>query len=285
MKIIVLALLSSVAFLCGAVQVTASAQDAPRDLSLVLLIGQSNMAGRGTIEPQDLVPIPGVFKLNAENQWVPAIDPLHWDKPKVAGVGLGREFARSLVDAHPGARIGLIPAAIGGTSLDQWKAGGELYNQALARLRIAQKSGKLVAILWHQGEADASKAERASSYASRWVVMIKQLRVDAGAPNVPIVAGELGEYLQRSYAHVVNEQVDSLPRLLDHVALAPSKGLTPMSDILHFDSASQRELGRRYAAAFFTIAPDWSVAPRSTSLLGTAPYSAVFSKQFNEIRR
>jgi Carbohydrate esterase, sialic acid-specific acetylesterase len=260
MKMIAFALVSSFAFLCGAAQVTASTPETPRDLSLVLLIGQSNMAGRAAIEPQDIVPIPGVFKLDAESQWVPAIDPLHFDKPKVAGVGLGREFARTLVKARPGAQIGLIPAAVGGTSLDQWKVGGELYNQALARLRVAQKSGKLVAILWHQGEADSSREERASSYASRWIVMMKQLRIDAGAPNVPIVAGEIGEYLHRTYAHVVNEQIDSLPKLLDHVASAPVKGLTAGPDGLHFDSASQREFGRRYAAAFFTIAPKWSVA-------------------------
>ena len=260
MKTIVLSLLSSFALLCGALTITASAQETPRDLSLVLLIGQSNMAGRGIIEPQDKVPIPGVFKLDAESQWVAAIDPLHFDKPKVAGVGLGREFARSLVKARPGVQIGLIPAAVGGTSLDQWKPGGELYNQALARLRVAQKSGKLVAILWHQGESDSSKIERASSYAIKWVAMMKQLRVDAGAPNVPIVAGEIGEYLHRTYANIVNQQIDSLPRLLDHVATAPVNGLVAKSDGLHFDSASQREFGRRYAAAFFTLAPKWSVA-------------------------
>jgi hypothetical protein len=251
------AVLALICLLCVALPITSSAQETPHDLSLVLLIGQSNMSGRGVVEPQDKEPIPGLFKLNAENQWVPAIDPLHWDKPQVAGVGPGREFARALVKARPGAQVGLIPAAVGGTSLEQWKPGGELYNQALARLRVAQKSGKLIAILWHQGEADASKAERASSYAHRWVAIMKQLRVDAGTPNVPIVAGELGQYLQRPYAHVVDEQIDSLPQLLDHVAVAPSGGLTPNSDVLHFSAASQREFGRRYATAFFTLAPDW----------------------------
>ena len=256
MRSIVLVFLWGLVLLCGASPITASAQEAPSNLSLVLLIGQSNMSGRGMIEPQDTVQIPGFFRLNAANQWTPAIDPLHWDNPK-AGVGLGREFARALVNARPGAQIGLIPAAVGGTSLERWQPRGELYNQALARLRVAQKSGKLVAILWHQGEADSSRAELSSTYASRWVAVMKQLRADAGTPNVPIVAGELGEFLQRPYAHIVDEQIDSLPRLLDHVAVAPAKGLTDRGDQLHFDSVSQREFGRRYAAAFFAIAPNW----------------------------
>lgn len=204
------------------------------------------------------MPIPGVFKLNADNQWVPAIDPLHWDKPQIAGVGLGREFARALINARPEAQIGLIPAAVGGTALERWLPGADLYLQALERLRVAQQSGKLVAILWHQGESDTGTEASATTYAERWVRMMKQLRTDAGAPDVPIIAGELGDFLQRPFVSVVNEQIASLPRLLDSVAIVPTQGLAHKGDELHFDAASQRELGRRYAKSFLLVAPDWS---------------------------
>ena len=232
----------------------ASAQEAPRDLTLVLLIGQSNMAGRGTIEQQDKVPIPGVFMLDAADRWVPAVDPVHGDKP-TAGVGPAREFARALIKARPGARIGLVPAAVGGTSLERWRPGGELYRQALARLRVAQRSGTLAVILWHQGEADASSAEASAGYARNWAAMMAQLRTDAGARGVPIIAGELGSFLRRPYAPIVNAQIRSLPHVLDQVAVASAAGLTDRGDRLHFDAASQRELGRRYAAAFFGDRP------------------------------
>ena len=56
---------------------------------LFLLVGQSNMAGRGKVEPQDTVPIPRVLMLDKQRTWVPAVDPMHFDKP-IAGVGLGR---------------------------------------------------------------------------------------------------------------------------------------------------------------------------------------------------
>jgi hypothetical protein len=241
---------------------------APQDLSLVLLIGQSNMAGRGVVEPQDKEPIPGVFMLNATaSEWVPAVDPMNW-KSSRGGVGPGREFARALVKARPGARIGLIFAAVGGTNLEMWRPGADLYNEALERLRAAQKSGKLVAILWHQGEADASRVtapEIAAAYASRWVVMMKQLRADAGAPDVPIVAGEIGQFLERPHARVVNEQINALPRRFDHVGVVSSKGLTDIGDQLHFNATSQRELGRRYAAAFFALTPEWSQVPTRKS--------------------
>jgi len=57
-----------------------------------LLVGQSNMAGCGTVEAQDKTPHPRVLMLNMADAWVPAIDPLHFDKP-AAGVGLGKTFA------------------------------------------------------------------------------------------------------------------------------------------------------------------------------------------------
>ena len=67
---------------------------------LFLLVGQSNMAGRGTVEAQDRTPHPRVLMLNKADAWVPAIDPLHFDKA-AAGVGLGKTFATLYAEAHP----------------------------------------------------------------------------------------------------------------------------------------------------------------------------------------
>ena len=44
---------------------------------LVLLAGQSNMAGRGFVEDADKVPNPRVLMLNRDLEWVPAVDPVH----------------------------------------------------------------------------------------------------------------------------------------------------------------------------------------------------------------
>ena len=43
---------------------------ADADFHLYLLIGQSNMAGRGKIELQDKVAVPRVLMLNKANEWV-----------------------------------------------------------------------------------------------------------------------------------------------------------------------------------------------------------------------
>jgi hypothetical protein len=235
---------------------------APKDLQIFLLIGQSNMAGRGTVEPVDRTPIPRVFTFNEKLEWVPAIDPLHWDKPAVAGVGIGRSFARYLADQNRTASIGLVPAAFGGSALNEWEPGGKHYNNAIERTRAAVKSGKLRGILWHQGEAD-SKADLAGSYRERFSKFIARLREDLDAKDVPVVVGQLGGFFQpdSAFARAVNEQLALVPLIVAKSAFVSSAGLKHKGDNVHFDSPSLREFGRRYALAYLSLDPGWAPPP------------------------
>jgi hypothetical protein len=220
---------------------------------LYLLIGQSNMAGRGAVEEADKVPHPRVFTFTKENAWAPALDPLHFDKP-IAGVGLGSTFGRVMAEADPGVRIGLIPYAVGGTPLARWQKGMDLYEQALARAKAAQADGELKGILWHQGEGDSKREADATSYGERLAKMVTALRADLGAGDVPFVAGRLGEFLKAkdgepAFFGVVNAQIDSIATRVPKAAAVSSEGLKHKGDGVHFDSASLREFGKRYAAA------------------------------------
>ena len=232
-----------------------------QDMELFLLIGQSNMAGRGVIEEPDRVPFPRVFTLTKEETWVPAIEPIHFDRPDRLGTGLGRSFARVLAEAAPGARIGLIPAAMGGSALDEWKVGGKLYADAVRRAKAAMKNGRLRGILWHQGEADSGKLELIRSYQERWLAVMKALRAELG--DVPIVVGELGQFLyareKNDYplVRLMNEQLAMLAVAGTRVAFVSSGGLAHKGDALHFDSAGLREFGRRYAHAFMGLDAGW----------------------------
>ncbi len=223
------------------------AEPAPKQMKLFLLIGQSNMAGRGKVEAQDQVENPHIFMLTKDLKWVPAKDPLHFDKP-VAGVGPGSEFAREIQKANPDATIGLIPCAVGGTSLDQWKAGGALYKTAIERTREAMKHGSLAGILWHQGEAD-SAPDKAATYADRFDTMIGQLRKDLKADVVPVVMGELVHGHGTNDA--VNVELAKAAKKVPLCGLASSEGLG--NKALHFNSADARTLGQRYAVEFLKL--------------------------------
>jgi hypothetical protein len=224
-------------------------------MDLYLLIGQSNMAGRGAVESQDQQKVPHVFMLNKENQWVPAVDPIHFDK-KQAGVGPGRTFGIMMAKQDPSVKIGLIPCAVGGTSIRKWVPGAEdaktethPYDDMLVRLRAAMQSGTVKGILWHQGEADGKMGER-GTYEAALIELIERVRTECGNPEIPFVIGQLGRFKERPWS-AGRSKVDAAQRnvaqTVPHCAFASSEGLEDRGDLTHFSAAAARELGKRFA--------------------------------------
>ena len=216
-------------------------------MKLFLLIGQSNMAGRGKIEEQDKVTNPDIFMLTKDLKWVIAKDPVHFDKG-AAGVGLCSEFARDVFKADPKSPIGLIPCAMGGSSLDQWQPGKPLYVTAISRAKEAMKQGSLAGILWHQGESDA-KPESIATYPARFETMITQLRKDLGVENVPVLIGEI--IPGHGNHDAVNVALAETAKKTPNAALVSSADLGKKQ--LHYDSADYRALGKRYAEVFLKL--------------------------------
>jgi hypothetical protein len=217
-------------------------------VKVFLLIGQSNMAGRGKLAEGEMESHPRVVALSQEKQWVPGKDPLHFDK-KAAGVGLAQSFARAYADAHPDQTVALVPCAVGGTSLAQWQPGEKLYTAAVERAKVALKSGTLAGILWHQGESDQAKA---AEYAAGAEKMFAQLRTDLGAPEVPVVVGTLGDFCKNGAA--LNAVLKSLPEKIKSSACADAAGLAHGGDNLHFGTPALKELGLRYYACWKKLA-------------------------------
>lgn len=227
-----------------------------KKVHLYLLVGQSNMAGRGKVEESDRRPHQRIWMLNKENQWVPAISPIHFDKPE-AGVGPGLEFARVMAEADTSVIIGLIPAAVGGSAIDTWKPSGYHdqtksypYDDALRRAKAALPAGKLKGILWHQGESD-SKPELVGSYTQKLETLIKRFRKELSARKVAFVVGTLGDFFVNRIpeAKNINEQLRQLPKKVKRTACVEAMGLAEKGDKTHFDAPAARELGRRYAQA------------------------------------
>lgn len=229
-----------------------------RKFHLYLLMGQSNMAGRGKIEPEDKTPNPRVLTFTTAGQWEVAVEPITHDKPTVLGVGPGLAFGKAMAGNNPGVTIGLVPCAFGGTPLSRWEKGGDLYANAVVRTKLAMKNGTLKGILWHQGESD-SKPGLAETYGDRLAQMIQDIRADLTSRDLPFVVGQLGEFLYTRRtnnlveARRVNDALAKLPGRAPHTGCARSNGLTHKGDQVHFDTASQRELGRRYATEMLRL--------------------------------
>ncbi len=236
-----------------------------KSMDLYLLIGQSNMAGRGEVEAKDTVAYPRVFTLDKSNKWVPARDPIHFDK-SVAGVGLGRTFGIEMAKEDPNVIIGLIPCAVGGSSIDAWKLGGfhqqtktHPWDDMEKRLKKAMESGELKGILWHQGESD-SNPEKCDEYKTKLENLIKGVRELVGGLDIPFIAGELGRFkiksnkqqysqLDPSPAETVMQITRDVIKNDENAAFVNSRGLHHRGDGTHFNSKSYRILGKRYAKA------------------------------------
>ena len=226
---------------------------------LFLLVGQSNMAGRGLVEDQDRTPHPRVLMLSKNGEWVAAVDPMHFDKPGIVGVGLGKTFGTLMAEARPGVSIGLIPCAVGGSPIDTWKPGifyeptkSHPWDDAMRRAKVALKSGVLKGILWHQGESDSTEA-LAPAYEAKLHDLIARMRRELNAEGIPFIAGQLGVFDEAPWKEprrVVDRAHRELPRKVKLTAFVSAEGLKDKGDKTHFDAASYRELGKRYAAAY-----------------------------------
>ena len=225
---------------------------------LFLLAGQSNMAGRGDVEPEDRQAVPRVLMLARDGTWQPAVDPMHYDKPS-AGVGPGRTFGLILARHDTNITIGLIPAACGGSPISTWEPGAFFdqtashpYDDAVQRAKLAMKQGTLKAILWHQGESDCHET-LAPAYKTNLLQLIARFRQDLGDPNLPFLVGQLGQFAGApwtDYTRMVNDAHIAVAKEVSGVAFVPADGLTAKTDRLHFDARSQREFGARYAEAY-----------------------------------
>jgi hypothetical protein len=235
-----------------------------RKAQIYLLVGQSNMAGRGKVEEIDSTTHPRILMLNKNEAWVPAKEPLAFDKPAVVGVGPGYAFAREIANADQSSSyICLVPSAVGGSRIDVWKPGAydsatktHPYDDAIRRAKTALRSGELKGIIWHQGESDANPALSAS-YENKLRELIQRFRTDLDAPSVPFILGEIGDFKpgENKEIPVINSIIRTVARSTKNAGLAAGNGLTHKGDFTHFDAASARELGKRYAAAFLSIKP------------------------------
>ena len=230
--------------------------DAPKDMKLVLCIGQSNMAGRAKMSDADREVVPRAYKLDRDGRWVAAKAPYHFDK-KVAAVGPVDEFVKRYLADHPGESVGVVPCAVGGSPLVSWTPGekgrrGANLRVALERARAAKANGSFIAVLWHQGETDAAKAtaeQLAEYYPRDFKAMVEAVRGEIG--DVPVIAGEIGRWMRRDGDHAakINPTINSLTNTVPNCAVVSSEGLKNQ-DAHHFDREGQRVLGGRYYDAF-----------------------------------
>ncbi|MBL1219461.1 sialate O-acetylesterase [Chryseobacterium sp. L7] len=220
-----------------------------------LMIGQSNMAGRGFLNQ-----VPPIYdekiKMLRNGRWQMMTEPVNDDR-STSGISLAASFASSWrLFLNQKDDIALIPCADGGTSLDDWSVEGPLFQNAVLQAKAAQKISVLSGILWHQGESD-SNGKKHLTYKEKLAIIIKTLREELNAPDLPVIIGGLGDFLQDGiYCQYFNEHHEVNAALIQfakdhhHCYFVSAKGLTANPDKIHFNAVSQRKFGIRYFKAF-----------------------------------
>ena len=220
-----------------------------------LLIGQSNMAGRGFLDEAIEVDSSRIAVLR-NGRWQPMYRPVNGDRP-FSGVNLAEKFAELYAKKY-NVTVGLIPCADGGTRLDQWEPGGLLFDHAVAQAKLAQRSSTIAGVLWHQGESDCHPM-RYPTYQPRFEAIMNAFRKELDLYDVPFVLGKLGDFLDEcDYPNLiglknyrfVNEALEKIAASNPMTALASAEGLTANADQLHFNAKSLYEFGIRYFEQF-----------------------------------
>lgn len=240
-------------------------------LDLYLLCGQSNMKGRGVM-PEEPKRDPRVVTMHkTDDQWYLARHPLHLTGDAKtfrghdnAGVGPGLAFAETLAAQDNTAAIGLVPCAVGGSSIKLWQKGAKLYDEALRRAKLALQAtapvnARLRGILWLQGEANAN-AQELPQHAERLRAMVEAFRTDLGQPDLPFIACTIGEMQPEprlTDLKAMNDILLASPKTIPHTACVDARDLkTHIGDRVHFDTAAQNEIGKRFAAEFIQMTKD-----------------------------
>ncbi len=212
-----------------------------------LLIGQSNMAGRGFRSEVEPIKNPNL-KVLRNGRWQNMFFPVNPDR-EFSGVSLAESFADAYSKDHEGVEVGLIPCADGGTCLDQWADGSLLFDHAVYQALLAKRTSTIVGVLWHQGESD-SDDERYPYYEEKFTKIMNAFRDKLDLHDVPFILGGLGDFLSEYYGDKRHERInDVLVKIADNNALTgfvSAKGLTANPDNLHFNAVSLREFGIRY---------------------------------------
>lgn len=263
-----------------------------------LAFGQSNMEGQGVIGNQDKAEHKRFKNMSAltcgsrtQGKWVAATAPIVRCNTKLSPLDW---FGRTLADSLPETdTVGVVAVAVAGAKIEgfdqstyqsyyssqaSWMTsivsqyGGNPYARLVAVAKEAQKTGVIRGILLHQGESNAGDAQWASKVKKIYQSLLKDLGLDSS--KVPLLAGEVPPTGGASGA---NSLIDALPKTISTAYVVSAKSLTiDNSDgqNLHFDAASYRTLGTRYAQTMYSYIKTHtvSVAPRTSTIMPEPEY-------------
>ncbi|WP_366183391.1 sialate O-acetylesterase [Flavobacterium ovatum] len=254
-------------------------------LQIVLLGGQSNMAGHGImadVKPEDIQRIEAV-----KNRVSVVIDgrdaqPLSYFKADKIATEFGPELfiGLTLAEKNPYKQYLLIKEAVGGTTLygawnpdwtaekanaaelDEKRKQMQLYkkhstsiHKCLDALRSENKKYVIIGMAWMQGETDTRKDFTAVAYEANLKRLIESYRSEFKLPKMPFIIGQINcpprQYIE-GVEIVRTAMVNVAKNVSDTEIILTSmnsdyKDFPKRSDKVHYDALGQKNLGTAFA--------------------------------------
>jgi len=242
-----------------------SESDRPPSIKVFILAGQSNMVGSGRVSElpaQYRDKLAGVKLLRGED----------WNDFQPHGNRFGPEvaFAHAMAKAYPGQTIALVKHAVGGTSLLAWapdwkekqaartanQKAGPLYKKLMEQVKPAASKSEveIAGVLWMQGERDARFPVVAQQYGENLERLIAALRQDTGVADLPFILGQVNPPPKRyPGVEAVRQAQADVAKADPKVVLVSTEDLEKHTDNLHYNTAGQLALGKRFAEAYLQL--------------------------------
>lgn len=208
------------------------------EVDLIMFMGQSNMAGRGTAAEAPIVPTGAAYEFRAisdPTKLYPLAEPFGADENHpTSGVSESNKTG-SMVSAFvteysklTGRPVVGVSCSKGGSSINQWQPNGSFLKDAIARYQSAHEwlnsQGIPIAnrfMVWCQGETDGDNGMTKAEYTVKIKAMIHAM-IDAGLEMCYIV--RIGNHRDDAarYGEIIDAQTE-LCRTFRHAVLVSTK--------------------------------------------------------------
>ena len=282
-------LLSTILFLLGcsnkSLPLTTTKAVEKVDVQIVLLAGQSNMAGAGNYDELDdgtKARIKAVANRVTVDRGVKKSAPYalsYYPNKRSEKYDFDKRFGPelligiTLVEKNLTQEYLLIKKSQGGTALygawnPDWtaekakavekvkKQNMQLYNdhltsirQHLNRLKKEGKTFKIIGLAWMQGENDAGKEISATTYEVNLKRLIEKYRTDLNVPNLPVVIGQINSHYGKFKKYgptMVRKAIAAVANADEKVIMIPTTADAPYDDFpKHPDNVHYNTEGQR----------------------------------------
>ncbi|MBO5354741.1 MAG: hypothetical protein J6B09_01585 [Clostridia bacterium] len=248
---------------------------------VIILAGQSNAEGRGIGSVEKAYkPSDKIWSMNCS--FTPLEYTISPDEEKVFENEIRSNFALSFAKEYvrdgrlaEGRKLLIVRAAVSATGFvdNRWKCTDDLYQNMISMAKTAlslNPQNRLVAMLWHQGEADIWARIPYETHFDNLMTLVRSSRAELNAPDLPFIAADIVPKWKASFLDIslpVINAIKDVCKDCGNGAFVETDGLLSNAqefkqnpwnngeckDGIHFSRRSLYELGKRYYQAFVKI--------------------------------